>query len=63
MSLSNSPSVIRVEVFTNSILSFHLGALVFPGYREHVCEGVTYILKLMLVNYHQIQRNGLKNSL
>ena len=41
--------------FTDSILFYHLGALIFPGYKEHVCEGATYVLKLMLVNRHQVK--------
>lgn len=40
--------------FTDSILFYHLGALIFPGYKEHVCEGAIYVLKLMLVN-HQVR--------
>lgn len=48
---------------TNSILIFHSGNFLFSGYKENVCEGVTYLLRLILVNHHQVKRKKeLKNS-
>lgn len=34
--------------------------LIFLGYKEHICEGVAYVLKLMLANHHQVKRKKIQ---